>query len=189
MIPSYFKIEILAIQDEFILSDCIGLRGVYIPLVLVILYVSSFVVQLYFLYPRILEEEINNFYVLERILLCVSSFYQDLVILNGFKLFYHQNWYYKLTDAWVNYASLSFGEAYRDRQLTTNFELWVEIFCVSTCFHMRIPKKCVCPYPEKRNHLSFVNISPTLVINTSMERSSRILHLVFSWKKTCSVFF
>ena len=26
------------------------------------------------------------------------------------------------------------------------------------------------------NHLSFVNISPTLVIDTSMERSSRILH-------------
>ena len=34
----------------------------------------------------------------------------------------------------------------------------------------------VCPYPEKRNHFSFVNISPTLVIDTSMERSSRVLH-------------
>ena len=33
----------------------------------------------------------------------------------------------------------------------------------------------VCPYPEKRNHLSFVTISPTLVIDTSMERSSRVL--------------
>ena len=32
----------------------------------------------------------------------------------------------------------------------------------------------VCPYPEKRNHPSFVNISPTLVIDTSMERSSRL---------------
>ena len=32
-----------------------------------------------------------------------------------------------------------------------------------------------CPYPEKKNHLSFVNISPTLVIDTSMERSSRVL--------------
>ena len=30
----------------------------------------------------------------------------------------------------------------------------------------------VCPYPEKRNHHSFLNISPTLVIDTSMERSS-----------------
>ena len=33
----------------------------------------------------------------------------------------------------------------------------------------------VCPYPEKRNHPGFVNISPTLVIDTSMERSSRVL--------------
>ena len=32
-----------------------------------------------------------------------------------------------------------------------------------------------CPYPKKRNHHSFVNISPTLVIDTSMERSSRVL--------------
>ena len=51
---------------------------------------------------------------------------------------------------------------------------------------MRIPKPClsvrpsvrlsVCPHPEKRNPLSFVNISPTLVIDTSMERFSRVLH-------------
>ena len=56
---------------------------------------------------------------------------------------------------------------------------------------MRIPKPClcvrlsvrlsvclsvICPYPEKRNHHSFVNISPTLVIDTPMERSSRVLH-------------
>ena len=43
---------------------------------------------------------------------------------------------------------------------------------------MRIPKPClsVCPYPEKRNHPSFVNISSTLVIYASMERSSRVLH-------------
>ena len=88
------------------------------------------------------------------------------------------------------YASPTSGEAYRDRRLTTNFELWVEIFCVPTCFHVRIPKPClsvrlsvclsvrlsICPYPEKRNHHSFVNISPTLVIDTSMERSSRVLH-------------
>ena len=79
------------------------------------------------------------------------------------------------------YASPSSGEAYRDRQLTTNFEVWVEIFCVPTCFHVRIPKPClsvcpsVCPYPEKRNLHSFVNISPTLVIDASMERSSRVL--------------
>ena len=33
----------------------------------------------------------------------------------------------------------------------------------------------VCPYPEERSHLSFVNISPTVVIDTSIERSSRVL--------------
>ena len=33
----------------------------------------------------------------------------------------------------------------------------------------------VCPYPEKRNHPGFVNISPTLVIDTSMKRSSQEL--------------
>ena len=32
----------------------------------------------------------------------------------------------------------------------------------------------VCPYPEKRNRPGFVYISPTLVIDTSMERSSRV---------------
>ena len=34
----------------------------------------------------------------------------------------------------------------------------------------------VCPYPEKRNHPSFVNISPTVVNDTSMERSSCVVH-------------
>ena len=34
----------------------------------------------------------------------------------------------------------------------------------------------VCPYPEKRNNHSFVNVSLTLVIGTSMEMSSRVLH-------------
>ena len=47
----------------------------------------------------------------------------------------------------IFYASPTSGEAYRNRQLTTNFEFWVEIFCVPTCFHVRIPKPClsVCP--------------------------------------------
>ena len=41
-----------------------------------------------------------------------------------------------------------------------------------------------CLYPEWRSHLSFVNISPALVIDTSMERSSRVLHHEISkiWK-------
>ena len=32
-----------------------------------------------------------------------------------------------------------------------------------------------CLYPEKRNHPGFVDIDPTLVIATSMEKSSRVL--------------
>ena len=31
------------------------------------------------------------------------------------------------------------------------------------------------PYPKKRNHLGFIDISPPLFIDTSMERSSRVL--------------
>ena len=109
-----------------------------------------------------------------------------------FKIFFIESFRCVLNWSFVssaNYASPTSGEAYRDRRLTTNFELWVEIFCVSTCFHVRIPKPClsvrpsvrpsvclsVCPHPQKRNPLSFVNISPTLVIDTSMERSSRVL--------------
>ena len=38
----------------------------------------------------------------------------------------------------------------------------------------------VCPYLKKRNHPSSINISPTLVIDTSMERSSRVP--TTSWK-------
>ena len=80
-----------------------------------------------------------------------------------------------------NYASSSSGDAYCDWQLTPNFELWTGNFCVPACFQMRIPKSCVsvCPYHEKRNRPGFVNISPTVVhniIDTSMERSSRVLH-------------
>ena len=85
-----------------------------------------------------------------------------------------------------NYAYSSSGDAYSDRQLTPNFEFSVEIFCVPTCFHMRIPKSFylsvrlsvprVCPYPDKRNHPSIVNISSTVVIiDTSMEQFSRVL--------------
>ena len=36
---------------------------------------------------------------------------------------------------------------------------------------------------EKRNHLSFVNISPTLAIDTSMERSSRVVATPWKFKK------
>ena len=78
-------------------------------------------------------------------------------------------------------ASPSSGEAYRDWQLTTNFELkffvcrHVSMWGFQNPFCLSV-RPSVCPHPEKINHHSFVNISPTLVIDTSMERSSRVLH-------------
>ena len=102
-----------------------------------------------------------------------------------------------ITDCYNN-ASPSSGEAYRDRRLAINFELWVKIFlcadmfpyedsksvsvCLSVCPSVCLsvcPSVClpVCPHLEKRYYHSFVNISPTLVIiDTSMERFSRVLH-------------
>ena len=93
---------------------------------------------------------------------------------------------------YFHYVSPSSGEAYCNRQLTPNFRLWVEIFLCADMFPCEDSKTVSClsvrPYPEKRNHLSFVNISPTLVIDTSMERSSRVLQygntkFLFSFKK------
>ena len=89
------------------------------------------------------------------------------------------NWgsYIILISFAFNYATPSSGEAYRDRQLTTNFELWVEIFCVPNCQHVSIWgfQNPVCLYPEKRNHPGFVNISLTLVNKASLKRSLRVL--------------
>ena len=62
-----------------------------------------------------------------------------------------------------------------NRQLTTSFELK---FFVCRDVPIREFQNRVCPYPEKRNHPGFVNISPTLLIDTSMviDISSRVLH-------------
>ena len=63
------------------------------------------------------------------------------------------------------------GEAIRDQQLTTNF---ADMFPYEDSKTVSVRLSI---YPEKRNHHSFVNISPTLVIiDTSMKRSSRVLH-------------
>ena len=73
-------------------------------------------------------------------------------------------------------ASPSFGDAYNNRQLTPNFELkffvyrHVSMWGIWNGFSLSI-----CLYPEKRNHPCFDNISPTLVIDTSMKRSLRAL--------------
>ena len=44
-----------------------------------------------------------------------------------------------------------------------------------------------CPYPEKRNHSRFVNISPTLVIDTTMRMS--LWEATTSWKPKNLIFF
>ena len=73
----------------------------------------------------------------------------------------------------------SSGEAYNDRQLNPNFELWVEIFSVPTCFHVRIPISCMSVRPSvctRRKEITLASyISLTVVIDTSKERSSRVL--------------
>ena len=49
-----------------------------------------------------------------------------------------------------------------------NQKIWI--------FFQKSSKFKICLLTKSWNHLSFVNISPTLVIDTSMERSSRVLH-------------
>ena len=87
--------------------------------------------------------------------------------------------FYNITYITVyNLASPSSEEAYKDQKLTTSFE-----FKFFVCRHVSIwgfqNRVClsvsICPYPEKRNHHSFVNISLTFVIDQSMETSSRVL--------------
>ena len=73
-----------------------------------------------------------------------------------------------LLSCFVNnfYASPTSGEAYRDRQLTTNFEFWVEFFCVPTCFHKRIPKPCLSVRPS-------VRLSVCLSVHLSVPREKK----------------
>ena len=62
------------------------------------------------------------------------------------------------------------------------------MFCVTTCFHTRIPNLCLsdCPLPEKGNHPGLVNVSFTLVIDTSIEKSSQV---ATAWKPKNLIFF
>ena len=90
--------------------------------------------------------------------------------------------------AGLYYASPSSGEAYSDRQLTPNFELRVEIFCVPTCFHnMRIPKPCLSvPWEKKspwlRQYQSYISnwyIKGKVSTNTTTWKPE---NLNFCWK-------
>ena len=77
------------------------------------------------------------------------------------------------------YASPSSRETYRDRRLTTNFELWVEIFCVPTCFHMRIPKPCLSVCLSVR--LSVCTPSEEVTIASSI----LVLHWKLIYERKC----
>ena len=75
----------------------------------------------------------------------------------------------------IYYASPSSGDAYNDRQVTHNFELWVEFFCVPTCFQMRIPKPCLSVRTPRKEialaSLTSVLLTPTVIIDSYMDRT------------------
>ena len=72
-----------------------------------------------------------------------------------------------ITNGIIMHPVLRWGITYRDRFFVCrHVSIWG--------FQNRVCPS-VCLYPEKRYHHSFVNISPTLIIDTSMERSSRVL--------------
>ena len=102
------------------------------PLFLILYFPLYFLFSLYFISPYI-----SSFP-------CITSFFHFLF--SSFSLFF----FFTLSLPYILFKLCIpdlRGEAYRDRRLTTNFELWIEIFCVPTCFHVRIPKPClsVCP--------------------------------------------
>ena len=73
------------------------------------------------------------------------------------------------------YTSPSFGDAYNYLQLTPNFVFWPDFFfffCVDMFPFDDSEILSVCPYPDKRNNSTFVNICLTVVIDRSIERSS-----------------
>ena len=72
------------------------------------------------------------------------------------------------------YACLLSREAYCDWQPTFNFEL--KFLCADRFSYEDSEIISVCLYSEERNCPGFVNISLTVVIDTWMERSSRVLH-------------
>ena len=83
----------------------------------------------------------------KRVIFIFSNLYLDKVALRALRLSEISSILLPTEAHFVEYnaiyASPTSGEAYRNRRLTTNFELWVEIFCVPTCFHVTIPKPCL----------------------------------------------
>ena len=78
-----------------------------------------------------------------------------------------------------------YGYAYRDRRLTINFELWVEIFCVPACFHMTIPKPCLSvprenKSPQLRRYQSNISnwyINGKVYLHYCDEKVEYVLHV------------
>ena len=94
----------------------------------------SHIMHPFILYPFSLIHN-YNFY------LNLSFFFNSLsFFFNSLSFFFNSLSFY--------YAFLFSFIMHSDRQLILNFELWVEIFCVLTCFHMRIPNSCLSVRPS-----------------------------------------
>ena len=73
------------------------------------------------------------------------------------------------------YASPSSGDAYSDRQLTKILSFDLKYLYVDLFPYEDSETLSISPYPDKKNNYSFINVSLTEVIDTSMERSAREL--------------
>ena len=82
-----------------------------------------------------------------------------------------------ITNNWLNYLLQNYplqiyyacppsGDGFSNRQLTHNFELWVEIYCVPKFFvcHMRIPKPCLSVCPSVRTSRKEITLASSISI-------------------------
>ena len=120
---------------------------------------------------------------------CFSVFSFLLNMKNILTILATQTWASNGKCAWPIYASPSSREAYRNRQLTTKILILKWNFLCADMFPYEDSKNVsICLYPEKKKNPGFVNISPALVIDTSMERSSQVT--TTPWKpKNLNIFF
>ena len=73
------------------------------------------------------------------------------------------------------YAFPSSGDAHIDRQLAPNFELRDEIFCMPTCFHMRIPKPSLSAARKPKNLIIFSKKFEIRILTCTEELKSPLL--------------
>ena len=86
-----------------------------------------------------------------------------------------------------DYASPSSGEACRDRQLTTNFELRVEIFCVADMFLFDYKTEDSLSVPREKKSPWLRQYSPTLAIDTYI--NGKVFTSTTAWKPKKFEFF